>query len=91
MAVTDKAKKKFVYYFSFLGVAFAIALGGVMEYWRINAPHEPDEAKGIIYPMNFHGGIGYLSQYENILFYVLPGAGLLVLTIVLVVERNKKD
>ncbi|MBA2494659.1 MAG: hypothetical protein H0V31_08190 [Acidobacteria bacterium] len=91
MAVDDNKKKNFIYYASFIGVAFAIAWGGFMEYCRVNAPRVPNEASGRIYPKNYHGTIVYLNLTENILMYVLPGAGFLTFFTLVVIDRSTKD
>lgn len=89
MAVTGR--KRVGYALSFVAASFFVVWGGVMEYWRTNAPHVPEQTTAAIYPVNYHGTFVYLTYEENLIRYLLPGSGILMGIVVFVLLRDRSD
>jgi hypothetical protein len=61
-----------------------------MQYWGMSEPTAPDANIGRVYEYNFHGTLVYLTLFQNILFYALPGLGLLIGVAGHLVDRKEK-
>ncbi|MFN0140408.1 MAG: hypothetical protein ACKVQW_10040 [Pyrinomonadaceae bacterium] len=90
VADNDKRDRKYLYRAGYIGVFFAFVWTVLMFYWGANAPLEPNEIEGRIYPYNYHGTIVYLNFFEQFLKFALPSAGVLTFAILVFVERYLK-